>query len=71
MGIVTNSPDMKVRQDEFRELREKFEEISADLGPNSTWHTLSMGMSDDFEMAIQEGSNMIRLGSRIFGPRTY
>ena len=32
---------------------------------------LSMGMSDDFEDAIAEGSNMIRVGSAIFGPRNY
>ena len=32
---------------------------------------LSMGMSDDFEIAIQEGSNMVRVGTAIFGERNY
>jgi uncharacterized pyridoxal phosphate-containing UPF0001 family protein len=33
------------------------------------WDTLSMGMSDDFEIAIAEGSTMVRIGTAIFGPR--
>jgi uncharacterized pyridoxal phosphate-containing UPF0001 family protein len=33
--------------------------------------TLSLGMSNDFEVAIEEGSTMIRIGSAIFGPRDY
>ena len=46
--------------DEFRRLREK----------HPAMDTLSMGMTDDFEAAIAEGSTMIRLGTAIFGPRT-
>ena len=38
---------------------------------NKNFKILSMGMSDDFEIAIEEGSNMVRIGSAIFGERNY
>jgi uncharacterized pyridoxal phosphate-containing UPF0001 family protein len=37
--------------------------------PELDWHHLSMGMTDDFEVAIEEGATMVRIGRAIFGPR--
>jgi uncharacterized pyridoxal phosphate-containing UPF0001 family protein len=42
-------------------LRERF--------PVSAWNHLSMGMTDDFEVAVEEGATMVRIGRAIFGPR--
>lgn len=44
-----------------------FEEHKATDAPE--WDTLSMGMSSDFEIAIEEGATMVRIGTAIFGPR--
>jgi uncharacterized pyridoxal phosphate-containing UPF0001 family protein len=46
-----------------------FHELARDLG-SSRVTLLSMGTSDDFELAIEQGSNMIRVGTGIFGPRS-
>ncbi|MGD8718779.1 MAG: YggS family pyridoxal phosphate-dependent enzyme [Candidatus Zixiibacteriota bacterium] len=51
----------------FAKLRRLFEEGRAALGP--AFRYLSMGMTDDFELAIEEGSNMVRVGRAIFGER--
>lgn len=51
----------------FLTLRELFEEIAPALGDAFRW--LSMGMTDDFELAVEEGSNMVRVGRALFGPR--
>ena len=55
----------------FAQMRELFIDIGAKKYDNVTMDFLSMGMSEDFEDAIAEGSNMIRVGSAIFGPRKY
>lgn len=72
MGLMTVGPltedDQRVRK-AFRRLRIIFQE-AAKLGlPNVQMKHLSMGMSGDFETAIEEGSNMVRIGSAIFGSR--
>jgi pyridoxal phosphate enzyme (YggS family) len=51
----------------FRTLRRLFEELAASAGPS--FRFLSMGMTDDFELAIEEGSNVVRVGRAIFGER--
>ncbi|MCY3841000.1 MAG: YggS family pyridoxal phosphate-dependent enzyme [Gammaproteobacteria bacterium] len=51
----------------FRALRSLFDVHGDDAGDH--WDSLSMGMSDDFEIAIEEGANMVRIGTAIFGPR--
>jgi pyridoxal phosphate enzyme (YggS family) len=51
----------------FGTLRRIFGKIAPSLGPSFRY--LSMGMTDDFELAIEEGSNMVRVGRAIFGPR--
>lgn len=53
----------------FRQLRRMFDDISTKGFPNWKGLYLSMGMTDDFEIAIEEGSNMVRIGRAIFGYR--
>lgn len=53
----------------FRRLRELAREIASRNLPNVSMQELSMGMSHDFEVAIEEGSTMVRVGTAIFGPR--
>ena len=56
---------------EFQRVRELFETYDATGNPQVEMEALSIGMSNDFEVAIEEGSTMIRLGTSIFGPRDY
>ena len=51
----------------FRALRSLFDAQAKDAGDH--WDSLSMGMSDDFEIAVEEGATMVRIGTAIFGPR--
>jgi uncharacterized pyridoxal phosphate-containing UPF0001 family protein len=53
----------------FRELRLLSEEISSHAIPGVSMKELSMGMSGDFEVAIEEGATLVRIGSAIFGSR--
>ena len=53
----------------FRRLRELASKIEAANFPGASMHELSMGMSHDFEVAIEEGATMVRIGTAIFGDR--
>ena len=55
----------------FRDINNKFIDISQNKYDNVTMKFLSMGMSGDYEIAIEEGSNMVRVGTAIFGHREY
>jgi pyridoxal phosphate enzyme (YggS family) len=55
----------------FRELRRLAEQIDTEKIPGVTMEELSMGMSGDFEVAIEEGATLVRVGSAIFGERYY
>ena len=66
MAIPEPSPDPGVRRAAFRAMRREFERLRARM---PTVDTLSMGMSEDFELAIAEGATLVRIGSRLFGPR--
>jgi uncharacterized pyridoxal phosphate-containing UPF0001 family protein len=52
----------------FTALRALRDALAADF-PGARWLTLSMGMTDDYEVAIEEGATMIRVGRALFGPR--
>ncbi len=54
----------------FRRLRELAATLRSAKLPNVSMEELSMGMSHDFEVAVEEGATMVRLGTAIFGPRT-
>jgi len=69
MGLATNTGDQaKVRQ-EFRGLKQLFDRLSLIQRPNVAFRELSMGMSGDYLLAVEEGSTMVRVGSAIFGAR--
>jgi pyridoxal phosphate enzyme (YggS family) len=70
-GLMTIPPffeDPEYTRPYFKWLRELFEKARAN---GFRIHELSMGMSNDFEVAIEEGSTMVRVGTAIFGERTY
>lgn len=72
MGMATNTQDEALVRKEFRYLRGIFEHIRSKYQfDNLEMKYLSMGMSQDFKIALEEGSNMLRVGSTIFGPRNY
>ena len=72
MGMATFTDDSEVVRKEFRNLKRIFEKAKEDFFYSiPTFSIISMGMSDDYLIAIQEGSTMIRVGSAIFGPRYY
>ena len=68
MGMATNTDNTAQIRSEFRSLKNYFD-ICAKIDP--ALNTLSMGMSSDYKIAIEEGSTMIRIGSTIFGMRSY
>ena len=68
MGMASFSSDKKEVSDEFKSLKIFFDKINQSK-PRLT--ILSMGMSGDYDLAIENGSNMIRVGSAIFGSRNY
>lgn len=70
MGIATNTDKEKEIKEEFYELKMLFDGVKISYFKDDTsFDTLSMGMSSDYKIAIEQGSNMIRLGSTIFGQR--
>jgi pyridoxal phosphate enzyme (YggS family) len=72
-GIMTIAPyfdDKELVRPYFKLAYNVFENIKK-IKNDGNFNILSMGMSDDFEIAIQEGSNMVRVGTAIFGERNY
>ena len=69
MGIATNTDDKAQIRQEFGNLKQLFEALKPIDRPNVALHELSMGMSGDYLIAIEEGSTMVRVGSAIFGSR--
>ncbi len=70
MGMASFSEDQTLLRKEFTQLNELFQKSKSILNYND-FDTLSMGMSSDYELAIKEGSNMVRIGSLLFGARNY
>jgi pyridoxal phosphate enzyme (YggS family) len=70
MTIAPFTPDTSKVRASFQQLRVYFEQI-ANTVSFSNWNTLSMGMSDDYQIALEEGSTMIRIGTYIFGSREF
>ena len=70
MGIATNTDNEKRIKEEFYELKMLFDGVKVSFFRKEyTFDILSMGMSSDYKIAIEQGSNMVRLGSTIFGKR--
>ena len=69
-GMASFVENQFVIRDEFKALKKIFDELKLNyFSQESSFNTLSMGMSGDYHIAIEEGSNMIRVGSSIFGKR--
>ncbi|WP_370087580.1 YggS family pyridoxal phosphate-dependent enzyme [Ekhidna sp.] len=71
MGMATNTDNEEQVRREFRGLKNLFNEIKNSDHTNVQMNILSMGMSGDYQIALEEGSNMVRIGSAIFGSRNY
>ena len=70
MGIATNTDNEKQIKEEYYELNTFFEGIKLSyFRKEESFDILSMGMSSDYKLAIEQGSNMVRLGSTLFGGR--
>ena len=70
MGIATNTENERIVKEEFYELKMLFDGIKVTyFRKQASFDILSMGMSSDYKLAIEQGSNMVRLGSTIFGKR--
>jgi pyridoxal phosphate enzyme (YggS family) len=72
-GLMTMGPPARRPEESrtyFRETKRLFDKLKKIERPGVEMKYLSMGMSDSYHVAIEEGANIIRLGSRIFGPRT-
>lgn len=67
MGMATFTDDQDLIRREFKTLRNAFDQIKTSF---SNCDTLSMGMSNDYKIAIEEGSTMVRIGTDIFGGRS-
>ncbi len=70
MAMAPVVPDPELARPVFRRLRELRDALGARV-PSIPWSELSMGMTDDFEVAIEEGATIVRIGRAIFGPSTY
>ncbi len=67
MAIPAPTDDLTEQAAQFTAVKKQFDELNA---KGFNLDTLSMGMSNDYSIAIQAGSNMVRIGSKIFGART-
>ncbi len=72
MGMATFTDEEKIIRREFKRLKNIFEKLKLEFfKENQDFKEISMGMSDDYKIAIEEGSTIIRIGSAIFGSRNY
>jgi PLP dependent protein len=71
MGMASFSDDSNLIKTEFRNLKKIFDSNAVLSTINHQLSTLSMGMSSDYKIAVEEGSNMVRIGSLLFGERNY
>lgn len=70
MGMATNTDNTKQVSQEFASLKQLFDTLKQDyFSQQADFAIISMGMSGDYEIAISEGSTMVRIGSSIFGAR--
>ncbi|MCP4521301.1 MAG: YggS family pyridoxal phosphate-dependent enzyme [Cytophagales bacterium] len=72
MGMATNTDDTTQVQNEFKGLKQLFDKVAnLETASHINMKQLSMGMSGDYQIALEQGSSMIRVGSSIFGARNY
>ena len=68
MGMATFTNDTEIIDEEFKMIKKIYDDVASS---DSKFRVLSIGMSDDYNVALKNGSNMIRIGSKIFGKRNY
>jgi hypothetical protein len=71
MGMATYTENEDTIHSEFRELVHIFNELKNSLFFNDDFKEISMGMSGDYKIAIEEGATIVRVGSLLFGARNY
>ena len=71
MGMASFSDDMNLVRTEFKYLKKLFDLYASLPIANCQLSIISMGMSADYKIALEEGSNMVRIGSLLFGERNY
>lgn len=72
MGMATNTENEAQVRAEFKKLKSFFDELKQDYFENDDrFSVISMGMSGDYQIAVEEGSTMVRVGTTIFGEREY
>lgn len=71
MTIAPNTDDEEELRKYFREMKDIFETLKKTMYNRTDMTYLSMGMTNDYELAIEEGANMVRIGTGIFGARNY
>ncbi len=71
MGMATNTDDMERVRADFKAIRACLDRVNAMCPDLRGFDRVSMGMSDDYPVAVEEGANIVRVGSAIFGPRVY
>jgi len=73
-GLMTMGPrfgDPEEARPYFRETKAIFDRMATAEIPNVEMRTLPMGMSNSYEVAVEEGANVVRIGTKLFGPRAY
>lgn len=73
-GLMTIAPyfeDTEESRPVFQQMYQLFTRLRSENGANTNITWLSMGMTNDYQVAIEEGSNLVRIGTAIFGPRQY
>ena len=72
MGMATFTDDATQVRNEFKNLKNIFDTLKENyFADKDSFKEISMGMSDDYPIAIEEGATMVRVGSKIFGARNY
>lgn len=71
MGMASNTDDTARIEADFKAIRSVYDRILRDCPDLRGFSTVSMGMSDDYPLAVECGSTLVRVGSAIFGPREY
>jgi PLP dependent protein len=71
MGMASFSNNIEIVRNEFKFLKSLFDKYTSPATDNLQLTILSMGMSGDYKTALEEGSNMVRIGSLLFGERNY
>lgn len=71
MGMASFTDNMDKVKEEFKYLKSLYDKYKECDLPNCKFDTLSMGMSSDYQVALEQGSTMIRIGSLLFGEREY